>query len=82
MSQQVTITLDDDVAERLKAKAHEIGTPTADAAAEAVRTWLASDTPVDKPFHVEARLLEAREGVSFECVWRLLAEDDVERFRQ
>ena len=79
MARQVTITLDDETAAQVDAKARKTGTRTDEAVLNAVRQWVqASEDPGQEPFKVNARLLQAREGVSFECVSRLLGEQDEE----
>lgn len=83
MARQVTITLDDETAAQLEEKARKTGTPTDEAVVEAVRQWThATEVPGPEPFRVNARMLQAREGVSFECIARLLAEQDDELFRK
>jgi hypothetical protein len=83
MARQVTITLDDETAAQLDAKARETSTPTDEVVLDAVRQWVqASEAPRPQPFKVNARLLHAREGVSFECVARLLGEQDEELFQK
>lgn len=79
MARQVTITLDDETAEQVDAKARKTGTPIEEAVLDALRQWAhTSEDPTPVPFRVNARLLHAREGVSFECVSRLLGEQDEE----
>jgi hypothetical protein len=74
MGRQVTITLDDDVAERL-AEARREGVPVERAVNDAVRRALEPHPPrLTSPFTVEARDLGARRGVNFDCAWKLLAE--------
>ena len=79
MARQVTITLDDETAAQVDAKVRKTGTPTDEALLDVVRQWAhASEDPADEPFRVNARLLQAREGVSFECIGRLMGEQDEE----
>jgi predicted transcriptional regulator len=74
MARQVTITLDDDVAEKLDREARLIGAPIS----EVVTQKLRQATAERKPFKVYARDLQARPGVDFECAARLLSEDDAD----
>ena len=76
MARQVTITLDDDVAEKLEQERRS-GTAVDEAVKEAVRKVL-EPVPVEaRPFIVHARDLGARPDVNFDCAWKLLDELDV-----
>ena len=79
MARQLTITFDDDVAEMLEEVARSKGTTIDMAANEATRRGIVTEL---SPFRIEGRLLEAREGVSFECIGRLTAESDDEMWRR
>jgi hypothetical protein len=81
MARQMTITLDDDVAEKLEREARRKGEPIAVVANEKLRA-VAEDAPKARtPFRVYARDLEARPGFDFECAWKLLGDEDAERLK-
>ncbi|MFL6246109.1 MAG: ribbon-helix-helix protein, CopG family [Thermoanaerobaculia bacterium] len=75
MARQVTITLDDDVAEKLDREARRIGAPITEVVTRKLRDATAEPPIRREPFKVYARDLQARPGVDFECVSRLLDED-------
>lgn len=69
MAGELTITVDDDVAEKLRRAAQRTGTTTQEIANETLRRELDEpDMAPLAPFRIEARPLRAREGVSFECI--------------
>lgn len=80
MARRVTITLDEETATLLDEKARQVGREPNDAVVAAIRQWTGVDQPSATPFRIEARLLEAKEGVDFECIGRALGELDDDRF--
>jgi hypothetical protein len=77
MARQVTITLADDVAEKLEQERRS-GTAVDEAVKEAVRKVLEpAPAKTSRPFVVHARDLGARPDVNFDCAWKLLDELDV-----
>ena len=72
---RTTLTLDDDVAEKLKATARKSGRPFKDVVNELLRAALASSASRKRgaaPFRIEARPLGLRKGLSYDCVSELL----------
>ncbi|HYH07947.1 MAG TPA: CopG family transcriptional regulator [Thermoanaerobaculia bacterium] len=76
MARTVMVTLDDELAARLEEEARRTGVSLDAAVREAVRRG------VDEPFRIDVRPLRARDGVSFECVARLLGEAEEEPWRR
>lgn len=82
MARQLTITLDDEMAEKLEEQSRRTGVTVEDAVKEAVRGRLDAQAPKErKPFKViGARDLGALPGVNFDCPWKLIDElDELER---
>lgn len=73
MSQRTTLTLEDDVAERLHAESRRSGKPFKDVVNEAIRAGLdrraTSDLP---PFKVKARDMGLRPGLDLDDIEGLL----------
>jgi Ribbon-helix-helix protein, copG family len=81
MTRQLTITLDDDVAERLEEATRRTGTSVDEAVNDAVRrVFEAALAQTSNPFVVYARDLGARPDVNFDCAWKLLADKPVLSF--
>lgn len=76
MARQVTITLDDDVAEKFGEKARRNGASLGDVVNETLRRVEAETAKSQKPFEVYARDLGAKPGVNFDCAWKLLDDLD------
>jgi predicted transcriptional regulator len=69
-----TITLDDDVAEKLEAEAERSQRPATDVANEALRKALVNPNEHRNRFVVRPFDLGVRAGVNFDCAWKLLDE--------
>jgi hypothetical protein len=73
VSIRTTLTLENDVAERLREESRRTGKTFKDVVNEAIRAGLARR--VDKPrerFVVKARPMHAKPGISFDNVWELI----------
>lgn len=70
---QLTVDLADDIVEKLRAHAREMGKPMEFVIPSLLRK--AMDIP-EPPFRVRARNLGQRPGVNFDCIGRLLDELD------
>jgi hypothetical protein len=71
MTRQLTITLDDDVAEKLEREAERLGRPVVDFASEVVRQELARMAS----FEISGPFARSRPGVgSLDCTARVLEE--------
>ena len=73
---RTTLTLDDDVAAKLKAEARRSGRPFRDIVNEMLRRGLASRRiPAQRPhFKVKARDLGLKPGLSLDNVWELIEQ--------
>lgn len=71
---RTTVTLDEDLAQRLKAVARERKIPFKAALNEAVRAGLARRAPASKPYRVPELDLRARPGVDLDKALRLAGE--------
>ena len=73
---RTTLTLDDDVAARLKAEARQSGRPFKQVVNEAIREGLATPRGGSKlaPFKVKARNLGLRPGLSYDNIGLLLEQ--------
>ena len=70
---RTTLTLEDDVAERLREESRRTGKSFKEVVNEAIRAGL--DRRVDGPrerFVVEARPMHAKPGMDFDNVWELI----------
>ncbi|MGH2380650.1 MAG: DUF2191 domain-containing protein [Candidatus Limnocylindria bacterium] len=73
MSQRTTLTLEDDVASRLRDAARRSGRPLKAVVNEAIRAGLDSAASRDRPpFHVEARPMGLRPGIDLDDISGLL----------
>ena len=73
VSERTTITLEDDVAERLHAEVRRTGRPFKAVVNEAIRSGLErAAAPSLPPFRVRARSLGLREGLSYDDIEGLL----------
>ncbi len=80
---RTTLTLDEDVAAKLKAEIRRTGKPMKTVVNESLRVALTEslkDKPV-KPFKVHARPLGLRPGLSFDNVWKLIEEIEGENYK-
>jgi plasmid stability protein len=71
-----TVTLSDDVAERLDKEAERTGTSAEEIVNETLRRNLKETEITPTPFVVRARNLGVRAGVNLECISRLLEETE------
>jgi hypothetical protein len=80
---RTTLTLDDDVAAKLKAEARRAGRPFRDIVNETLRRGLASRQAAvpRKPFKVKARDLGLKPGLSLDNVAELLDQVEGPAFR-
>lgn len=80
---RTTVTLDDDVAAKLKRDARERGVSFKEALNANVRRGLASEAAEPRPYRVWARRLGARPGVDLDRALRLAGElEDAETARK
>jgi hypothetical protein len=80
---RTTLTLDEDIAAKLKAESRRTGRPFRQVVNEALREGLLTrrknkDLP---PFKVKARALGLRPGLNYDCVWKLLEEAEGPEYR-
>jgi hypothetical protein len=80
---RTTLTLDDDVAAKLKAEARRAGRPFREIVNETLRRGLASRraTAPRKPFKVKARDLGLKPGLSLDNIAELLEQVEGPAFR-
>jgi hypothetical protein len=73
---RTTLTLDEDVAAKLKAESRKTGRPFKQVVNETLREgFFARKTREElPPFKVKARPLGLRPGLNYDCVWKLLEE--------
>ncbi len=71
---RTTLTLEDDVAEKLKAKARKSGKPFKRVVNEVLREGLARKPAKPIPFRVKARPMGLRPGLSLDCVSALIEQ--------
>ncbi len=76
MSERTTLTLETDVAERLRAEAHATGRSFKDVVNAAIRRGLDRSADPLPPFVVEARSMGLRDGVSLDDIEGLLDRVD------
>jgi len=80
---RTTITLDPDVAARLRSLAHERGASFRATVDSVLRRGLAEGTVSSRPFHVEARPLNLRPGIDLDRALSLAAQlEDQETIRK
>ncbi len=80
---RTTLTLDEDVAEKLKAEARRAGKPVKQVVNEALRRGLAlrRETRSIKPFKVRVRDMGAYPGINYDNVGDLLEQVEGPRHR-
>ena len=71
---RTTITLDEDVAAKLRAQVRRTGKPFKEVVNEALRNGLVSRRPTAEPFEVEAKPLGLRPGLNRESFATLLEQ--------
>lgn len=76
---RTTLTLDDDVAAKLKAEMRRTGRSFKETINEALRLALAqrtcvAQTKVDPPFIIHAKDMGLRPGLNYDCISKLLEE--------
>jgi hypothetical protein len=76
MARQLTITLDDEMMARLEEEARRTGAPVVELVANKLRQRTVEPSTTRGPFQVYARDLGARSGVDFDCVSKLLHDED------
>lgn len=76
MSERTTLTLETDVAERLRAEAHATGRSFKDVVNAAIRRGLDRSADPPTPFVVEARSMGLRDGLSLDDIEGLLDRVD------
>jgi hypothetical protein len=80
---RTTLTLDPDVADRLRALARERGLPFKQVVNAVLRRGLHEGTGMSTPFHVESRPLQLRPGVDLDRALDLAARlEDEETLRK
>jgi hypothetical protein len=80
---RMTITLDPDVAARLRSLARERGISFAAAVDTVLRRGLSDETVSARPFHIEARPLNLRPRIDLESALRLASQlEDQETIRK
>jgi plasmid stability protein len=77
------LTLEDDVAAKLKAMMRRTGRSFKDTVNEILRTGLAQQTrpKKEKPFRIHAKNMGLRPGLNYDCVSRLLEEVEGPNYR-
>jgi hypothetical protein len=80
---RTTLTLDDDVAAKLKAVMRRTGRSFKETVNEVLRFGLAQQTPAKKvkPFKIRAKNMGLRPGLNYDCVSRLLEEVEGPNYR-
>ena len=80
---RTTLTLDDDVAAKLKRLTRQRGKPFRQVVNDVLREGLTAASPVPStPFKMQARSLgRVRPGLNFDCVWQLLEEIEGPMYR-
>jgi hypothetical protein len=80
---RTTVSLDDDLASKLKARARERDAPFKQVLNEAIRAGLAKGPPAPSPYRVKARPMGVRPGVNLDKALQLAAEmEDQELLRK
>jgi hypothetical protein len=82
-TERTTLTLDPDVASKLREEVRRSGRSFKDVANEALRLGLDSEAKgkPKKPFKIEARSMGLKPGYSLDCTSRLLEELDGPGYR-
>jgi len=73
---RTTVTLDPDVAARLKARARERGVSFKEALNDAVRSGLDGGSAAAQPYRLPTRSMGLRHGIDLDHALRLAAEDE------
>ena len=73
---RTTLTLDDDVAAKLRAEARQSGKPVKQIVNDCLRLGLSARSKAASvpPFKVKTRPLGLRPGFSYDCVWKLIEQ--------
>jgi hypothetical protein len=80
---RTTLTLDEDVAAKLKAESRKSGKPFKQVVNETLREGFFAQRASKKlpPFKVKARSLGLRPGLNYDCVWKLIEEAEGPDYR-
>ncbi len=80
---RTTLTLDDDVAAKLRAETRRSGEPMKQVVNRVLRVGLNSKSQAKAapPFKVRSRNMGLRPGLSLDCVWRLIEQIDGPGYR-
>lgn len=80
---RTTLTLEEDVAAKLKMEARKSGRPFKQVVNETLREGFLARQSRKKlpPFKVKARALGLRPGLNYDCVWKLLEEAEGPDYR-
>ena len=82
VSKRTTLTLEDDVAERLADESRRTGRSFKDVVNRAIRAGLDGPSRSDlPPFTVKARPMDPKPGIDFDDVWALIERLEGPRFR-
>lgn len=80
---RTTVTLDDDVAAKLKRLAHDREVSFKEALNSSLRRGLRSEEPIGRPYRLPTRRMEVRAGVDLDHALRLAGEiEDAEILRK
>ena len=73
---RTTLTLDDDIAAKLKAEARKSGEPFKQIVNRVLRTGLNARTQAASvpPYKIKARALDLRPGFNYDKVWELIEQ--------
>jgi hypothetical protein len=80
---RTTLTLDEDIAAKLKAETRQSGKPFKQVVNEMLREGFLARRSRKKlpPFKVKARPLGLRPGLNYDCVWKLIEEAEGPDYR-
>jgi len=78
LQMRTTVTLDEDVASKLKRLAREREVSFKEALNSSLRRGLRSEEPVGQPYRVPTKRLEARAGINLDRALRLAGESEDE----
>ncbi len=81
MSQRTTLTLEDDVAERLREESRRTGKSFKDVVNESIRAGLDRRPTTLPPFKVEARNMGLKPGFDLDDIWGLIERIEGPSFR-